>query len=115
MGEKETNSPVSDNLLFAHDENSIELLLKRRSGFTKSLAQLMSPASRPVHLLIEGPYGHGHTLRGFDAVLLVSGGSGISAAIAHLAELCRQALVGKCTVRTVVLLWSFRKTGTVLP
>lgn len=50
-------------------------------------------AAGPTTLLVEGPYGSKHHLGGFDRVLLVAGGSGVSAILPYAAELERATIV----------------------
>lgn len=44
----------------------------------------------------------------FDGALIVSGGSGISASIARLADIARDAAAGHLTLKKLILVWSVR-------
>jgi hypothetical protein len=60
-----------------------------KASNTSFIAQLRSLCSAsdqpvPVTILLEGPYGNSSTLHNYDNVLLITGGTGISAALPHL-------------------------------
>jgi NAD(P)H-flavin reductase len=65
----------------------LTFLFRKRGRSTRALA-LGAPT-----LLLEGPYGARHHLAGFDRVLLVAGGSGVSAILPYAGELERATVV----------------------
>ncbi|GAA5820907.1 hypothetical protein JCM11251_001871 [Rhodosporidiobolus azoricus] len=118
---------------------SFELLIKRYSGFTRSLASSLSiplsdlPSSelddplvispqqlRHLRIAAEGPYGAApsHAVARYRKALLVAGGSGLAMVTSQLADLGVQFLKKACqepSVRTerVAVVWSVRETETI--
>lgn len=97
---------------------TFELVLKAQGGFTRKLAKSLaipeeSSAVSQFKLLVEGPYGSSAHVHSFESVLLVAGGSGISATIAHLADLAKRAAKGPLEVKRIVVVWTVRDLGTV--
>jgi predicted ferric reductase len=64
-------------------------LVKPYRGFTSKLKQSVIQAgnSKQLPILIEGPYGEKHTLYRHENVILIAGGSGITASVPYLHEL----------------------------
>lgn len=102
-------------------DRTFELVLKTYGGFTRKLAKgIAQPAAsieagqaQPVsrfRLLVEGPYGSSVNLQhGYESVFLVAGGSGISATIAHLADLAKHTAT--LAVKRIVVVWAVRDLG----
>ncbi|SCV68846.1 BQ2448_967 [Microbotryum intermedium] len=81
---------------------------RRYSGWTRTLRD----RTKPLKLLLEGPYGASTSLDHYDSALLIAGGSGISATIAHFADLakCLDRAEGdyKLTLQRIVIVWAIR-------
>ncbi|GAA5892808.1 hypothetical protein JCM6882_000585 [Rhodosporidiobolus microsporus] len=120
---------------------SFELLIKKYSGFTRSLASSLSiplsdlPSSesddplvispeqlKHLRIAAEGPYGAApsHAVARYRQALLVAGGSGLAMVTSQLADLGVQFLKRACkeppeNVRTerVAVVWSVRETETI--
>ncbi|KAL7409461.1 ferric reductase like transmembrane component-domain-containing protein [Mrakia frigida] len=104
------------------NEHSFELILKSYSGYTKRLAEELAGSDaveykegvafpvKKIKLLVEGPYGAGVRLEGFQSVILVAGGSGISATIVHLADLARRVNEPGYRVERISVVWAIRQT-----
>ncbi|KAI5474905.1 hypothetical protein MNV49_002299 [Pseudohyphozyma bogoriensis] len=104
-----------------------ELVIKVYGGFTRELQQKLLLGMRsdkeegeedavesspvPVSLVVQGPHGVQEVLDDFGVVLLVAGGTGIAAAIAHLARMERMREEGALEVDKVVVVWSVRDVG----
>lgn len=119
---KSDSGPVHAFDANAPASTEFELVLKSYAGYTKKLAKQLADSSavegeahalKPVKLLVEGPYGHGTSLNAYDKVLLVAGGSGISATIAHLADLAKGAHFGELNVSEIQIVWAIRDTKAV--
>lgn len=101
---------------------SFELVLKVYDGFTSILAKAIKESNvgtgneqgsthvQKVKLLVEGPYGGSVRLQSYSTVLLVSGGSGISATISHLADLAKK----RGNLQRIVVVWSIRDPSKAL-
>ena len=104
--------------------NELVFVVRVRDGFTKRMRDAVESHQRAtaedtllVPAAVEGPYGVGRELGGYDTVLLIageshfeyavltSGGSGISFALAHLLQIVRDAKLGKGRVRDVRIIW----------
>ncbi|KAL8290219.1 hypothetical protein RQP46_003158 [Phenoliferia psychrophenolica] len=107
-------------------DRTFELVLKSYAGFTRKLAKLIGKAGatttedglvQPVsrfRLLVEGPYGSSVNLHhGFESILLVAGGSGISATISHLADFAKRAT--SLSAKRIVVVWAVRSLDVLLP
>lgn len=84
-------------------------IVRPQEGFTKRLkakATKTGPASTTV--LLEGPYSSPHRLTGFDDVLMIIGGSGISVAIAHIYK-----LLAESPYTRIELIWVARESAFV--
>lgn len=107
----------------AENATSFELVLKKHAGFTKRLAGAldatdvpgdMPSSGRQIKILVEGPYGETVDLSSKSSILLVAGGSGIAAPIAHLAHLAQACLDGDLKTERIVLVWAIRDLGTCI-
>ncbi|EME88424.1 uncharacterized protein MYCFIDRAFT_43867 [Pseudocercospora fijiensis CIRAD86] len=96
-------------------------LIRPQNGFTRHLqARLSAPSpntheegdgsiviTRPLRLLLEGPYGHRPALGDFKSIVLFIGGSGITAAVSQIYSLLQAA-----TTPSIHLVWAVRKRAT---
>lgn len=92
-----------------------------KSGFTYRLLQqcLASPSGRTTtQLLVEGPYGTTHLLHTYETLILVAGGSGISATLPYLLEYIAHATSKQSgkpeprktwRTRQIVFVWATRE------
>ncbi|CED82645.1 Ferric reductase, NADH/NADPH oxidase and related proteins [Phaffia rhodozyma] len=131
--DREKKSSASTHSTLDHEFDSsdldspaaFELLVKPYSGFTQSLSRSLANdpsaedgtvqgvSTKRVKLLVEGPYGHSVQLEHYGSVLLVSGGSGVSANVAHLADLAKCLGKGTLAVKRVVVVWSIRDLDSI--
>ena len=94
--------------------NELNLLIRSYAGFTRRLRKYVStnPDSQ-INGWLDGPYGghHRDIATTFDSVILVAGGSGVSAVLPWLDHLVTR-MKSNQTVKTisVKLLWSIRRT-----
>lgn len=96
------------------DETTLEFWLRPYDGWTRHLraACLRSPEKATISptILLEGPYGHSHPLWTYDTVLLIAGGSGITAASPYLLD----HITRKSTrTRQITLMWANRSEGFI--
>lgn len=93
-----------------HDKRSMIFLVKAHKGFSRKLLEysISHPDARP-EVWIEGPYGgiSRPVERVFDTVVLVAGGTGITACLPWL-EFLTVGGGQNCTVQRIVLVWFIR-------
>ena len=82
-------------------------------GWTKRLRDqcLKSGGTTHPRLLIEGPYGRRSDLHKYDRVVMVAGGTGISASVPYIAEHGRLAARGACKTTKIQLHWATRQSS----
>ncbi|KAF4151417.1 hypothetical protein CNMCM6069_003872 [Aspergillus lentulus] len=105
------------------DENNIKpqpeaiyILVRRRTGFTETLARRVRRSvnqTLSVHALIEGPYGAIHSLDSYGTVILFAGGIGITHHLLYLRRLVRGQVDGTVAARRITLVWVVRLLGDV--
>lgn len=81
-------------------------------GWTRQLRDecLRSPdRTRPVTLLLEGPYGGPFPLWHYDSVLFIVGGTGIAAAVPYIQEHLRRSATGSTRTCDLHLVWTSRQ------
>ncbi|KAL1855242.1 hypothetical protein VTK73DRAFT_8589 [Phialemonium thermophilum] len=93
-------------------ETLLEFWVRPMDGWTRHLRDAcVSAGDAPISpiLLLEGPYGRRTSLRIYDRVLMIAGGSGISAVAPHLLEHARlRDNYGKTRTRSIRLVWTDR-------
>jgi predicted ferric reductase len=80
-------------------------LIRPRGGFTQ---RLRNKQSQQFHILLEGPYGTELGMYQYASVVMIVGGSGITAAISRAYALLRCG-----SPRSVRLIWAAQKQGLV--
>lgn len=83
----------------------LEFLVAPLKGWTRRLQRRINRANGPasMRLLLEGPYGHEADLAGFEHVLLVAGGSGITGILPYIFALGQSE-----RKRRIHLVWAAR-------
>lgn len=90
----------------------LNFLAKAHDGATRALRERVAAhanglTSAPMTVLLEGPYGARHHLEGFDRVLLISGGSGITALLPYIFELSRS----EHAIKSIRVVWAVRESS----
>lgn len=93
--------------------STVVLMAKARNGLTKQLYELASKAqsdssASTLSAILDGPYGQDASIAGYDHVLLLAGGSGITFVLASLLELAWLWEQKAAATRRVHLVWSVR-------
>nr|XP_019043738.1 hypothetical protein I302_08319 [Kwoniella bestiolae CBS 10118]OCF22668.1 hypothetical protein I302_08319 [Kwoniella bestiolae CBS 10118] len=91
-------------------------LLKPLSGFTRTLFNQVQNGQTKYKVLIDGPYGDanvGGDLRGFDKILIVAGGTGITWALSVLQDLVGNREGRGGMGREVVLVWAVKRISSM--
>lgn len=88
------------------------LVFRPFRGFTRKVLEA-AIEQRPLHTyraFLDGPYGGmTRSLDSFDHVLLIAGGSGITALTSHLLYLIKHMRQGKAATRTVQVVWVMKR------
>lgn len=108
-------SPVAQNNR-DHDMESnmksttdhMTFLIRPYDSFTSRLREL-AVASRPLRVLVEGPYGHTHPLHLYEHVVFLVGGTGVITPLSYLPLL----LGASQTPEAVELHWAVREAAFV--
>jgi NAD(P)H-flavin reductase len=91
---------------------SLTFWIRPYDGWTKRLRDSciysLYNSIRP-HILIEGPYGHKVPLHTYDTVMLVCGGTGISAALPYILDHITRAAIGTTKTTSLKLVWTAKQ------
>jgi NAD(P)H-flavin reductase len=107
-------SLCSDDLPSEYGDQYRDMVLVFRpfGGFTKRVKE--SAINRgPYHIyraFIDGPYGGmKRKLESFDTVVLIAGGSGITAIVSHLLDLIKRMRDGKAITKNIRVIWALKR------
>ncbi|GAA5854768.1 hypothetical protein JCM8547_004065 [Rhodosporidiobolus lusitaniae] len=113
---------ISPNLLEAHpftaanavsDEGKFTILARIYDGFTRQIRdKLSSQTSTTISCFLDGPYGESHSLRGYDSVLIVAGGTGIAPWMSHLLSLVGPSKLPP-RVQLVHIVWMVQQSTSI--
>lgn len=85
-------------------------------GFTKRVLE-SSIEKGPWHTyraFIDGPYGGMRRhLHSFDNVVMIAGGSGITAIVSHMLDLIKRMRDGKAVTRNITVIWALKRPETM--
>lgn len=85
-------------------------------GWTRRLRNQCTKTPSGVcypRLLVEGPYGNSENLHAFDTVILIAGGTGITAAVPYIRDHLQRSYQGASRITDMKLIWSSRKATFV--
>lgn len=97
---------------YGEQYRDMALVFKPFGGFTR---KVLDTALRkgPLHtyrVYLDGPYGGmQRSLDAFDNVVLVAGGSGITALVSHLLDLVKRMRDGKAVTRKIQIIWAVKR------
>ncbi|QDS77776.1 hypothetical protein FKW77_005259 [Venturia effusa] len=110
-----TNSSADGDVVGVPQQ--LTFFIRPFDGWTRRLANrcLDNPSkTASSRLLIEGPYGHSSQLHNYESILLIAGGTGISANLPYMEEhIYRQAKGMPLRTRQMELLLAGRKPGFI--
>ncbi|KAM6479473.1 ferric reductase like transmembrane component-domain-containing protein [Trichoderma sp. SZMC 28011] len=87
-------------------------LIRPYDGFTERLRNMLADeqsSSRPLKVLIDGPYGHTQQLQEYRQIVFIAGGSGVVVALSYLNSLCDRMK----EPTTIELHWAVREPAFV--
>ncbi|KAL6814399.1 ferric reductase like transmembrane component domain-containing protein [Trichoderma sp. SZMC 28015] len=90
----------------------MSFLIRPYNGFTERLRDMLvdeQSSSRPLKVLVDGPYGHTQQLQEYRQVVFIAGGSGVVVALSYLNSLCD----GTKAPNTIELHWAVREPAFV--
>lgn len=111
-------SLCSDDFPSEYGENYRDMVLVYRpfSGFTKKVvdAALEHGPWYTYRAFLDGPYGGmRRSMDSFDHVVMIAGGSGITAIVSQLLDLIKRMRDGKAVTKTVHLIWAMKRPETI--
>lgn len=86
----------------------ITLLIQKSDGFSNAAFSVQKPESSA---LVDGPYGHSLSLDGYDKVLFVASGVGISAHLLAMKHLLEAHHTQSARIRRLTLVWFLETPG----
>lgn len=111
-------SLCSDDFPSAYGEEYRDMVLVFRpfAGFTKKVLEsaLEHGPWHTYRAFLDGPYGGmRRSMDSFDHVVMVAGGSGITAVVSQLLDLIKRMRDGKAVTKTVHLVWALKRPETM--
>ncbi|KAI9809263.1 MAG: hypothetical protein M1825_002554 [Sarcosagium campestre] len=101
---------------YGEDYRDMMLVFKPFGGFTRKVLNtaLEKGPFKTYRAFIDGPYGGmQRDLAAFDSVVLIAGGSGITAVVSQLLQLVKQMRDGKAVTKTVQVIWAIKRLESV--
>jgi predicted ferric reductase len=94
-------------------QETFDIFIQPRRGFTRNVAGLASPLSQPVPrwAMFGGPYGRNIAIGRYETVLLVANGAGIAALIPFLKKLIHGYHTRQAFTRRIHLVWQIHDLG----
>ena len=97
---------------YGEEYKDMALIFKPYGGFTRRVLDTATKMG-PLHtyrVFLDGPYGGmQRSLDSFDNVVLVAGGSGITALVSHLLDLVKRMRDGKAVTRKIQIIWAVKR------
>jgi len=111
-------SLCSEDFPSAYGEGYRDMVLVFRpfGGFTKKVLQkaLEHGPWHTYRAFVDGPYGGmQRRIEAFDDVVLIAGGSGITAIISQILSLIKKMRDGKAVTRKIHVIWAFKRPETM--
>ena len=111
-------SLCSDDFPSAYGEDYRDMVLVFRpfGGFTRKVlnSALEKGEWHTYRAFLDGPYGGmKRRLEAFDNVVLIAGGSGITAIVSQLLDLIKRMRDGKAVTRNVQVIWALKRPETM--
>lgn len=101
---------------YGEDYKDMILVFRPFGGFTKRVLEA-GHEKGPYHTyraFVDGPYGGmKRSLTSFDNVVLIAGGSGITAIVSQLLDLIRRMRDGKAITKSVRVIWALKRPETL--
>lgn len=97
---------------YGDEYKDLVIVFRPFGGFTKKVlnAALDYGPWHTYRAFIDGPYGGmRRTMHSFDHVVLIAGGSGITALVSHLLDLVKRMRDGKAVTKHVHIIWALKR------
>jgi NAD(P)H-flavin reductase len=101
---------------YGEDYRDMVLVFRPFGGFTKKVLEtaLEHGPWHTYRAFLDGPYGGmRRSIDSFDHVVMVAGGSGITALVSQLLNLIKRMRDGKAVTKTVQLVWAMKRPETM--
>jgi ferric-chelate reductase len=87
-------------------------IIRAMDGFTRHLYNYaVTHPSKPVTVLVDGPYGRPPPVNSFSSVILLAGGSGVSYTLSLLLDIVSSVRRRESPVRRILFVWSVKRRG----
>ncbi|KAI9838998.1 MAG: hypothetical protein M1819_004206 [Sarea resinae] len=111
-------SLCSDDFPSDYGDNYRDMALVFRpfGGFTRQVLEtaVRNGPYQTYQAFLDGPYGGmRRRLESFDNVVLIAGGSGVTAIVSHLLHLIKLMRDGKAATRRIEVVWAIKRTETM--
>ncbi|KAG6835709.1 hypothetical protein H0H93_015457 [Arthromyces matolae] len=93
---------------FESNLKTLTFIIRVRSGFTRRLLSRASDKAPGLQVFLDGPYGSPPSLRGFNTVVLIAGGSGVTFTLPLLLDVIRHAKEGTTDCTRLSFIWALR-------
>ena len=106
--------PMSQQDVVQPADNTMSLIVRRRTGFTNKLYRKAISSPNQVftaRAIAEGPYGGLDALGSYGTVILIAGGVGITHPVSYIKDLVEGYANGTIATRRVILVWVIQNAG----
>jgi len=105
-----TISTIDDNS--TSGDSMLVFLLRVQSGFTQKLLKAAS-SDKKYKAFLNGPYGSPPLLVGYQTVILIAGGSGVTFTLPLFLDILRRGRAGKNACQKILFVWVIRNIDDI--
>ncbi|KAK8193649.1 ferric reductase NAD binding domain-containing protein [Phyllosticta capitalensis] len=101
---------------YGPDYKDMVLVFRPFGGFTQKVLRsaIQEGPWQTYRAFVDGPYGGmQRRLEAFDDVVLIAGGSGVTAVVSHLLDLIKRMRDGKAVTKSVKVIWALKRPETM--
>ncbi|KAK3706649.1 hypothetical protein LTR37_012658 [Vermiconidia calcicola] len=101
---------------YGDEYRDMVLVFRPYGGFTKKVVEsaLEHGPWHTYRAFLDGPYGGmSRSMESFDHVVMIAGGSGITAVVSQLLDLIKRMRDGRAVTKTVQLVWALKRPETM--
>ncbi|KAK7528406.1 ferric reductase NAD binding domain-containing protein [Phyllosticta citriasiana] len=101
---------------YGPDYKDMVLVFRPFGGFTQKVLRsaIQEGPWQTYRAFVDGPYGGlQRRIEAFDDVVLIAGGSGVTAVVSHLLDLIKRMRDGKAVTKSVKVIWALKRPETM--